>query len=178
MPLLTKGVNVMTDILDIAKSQEGVGEGAGHVSKYGQWLDKQVGTHLYYNLDWCGAFQLWCIAQGGLTWAEAAGGLHREYATVQEWLDWMVANHRTNRTAKKRRLVWYDWFGTPDGANHIGLVDSVAANGKSFKAWEGNHDNKVELVTRQMDSQVMAFGEWWDFIDQPPALGDDWFIES
>jgi hypothetical protein len=165
MPLLIKGA-VVTDVLDIARSQEGVSEVNG-TSKYGKWLDQQVGMHLYYNLDWCGAFQLWCIAQGGQMWLDAAGGLHREYAEVQVWFDWMQMHGRVSKVPKPRRLVWYDWYGTPDGANHIGMVASVDAGGRSFKAWEGNHNNKVELVTRLFDSQVMGFGEWWSFIKQP-----------
>lgn len=167
----------MTDVLDIAKSQEGTSESNG-VSKYGKWLDAQVGTHLYYNLDWCGAFQLWCIAQGGQAWLGAAGGLRKEYAEVQVWLNWMSAHGRRSMVPKPRRLVWYDWNGTPSGANHIGMVASVASDGRSFKAWEGNHNNKVELVTRLFDSQVMGFGEWWSYIPQPtpvPAVDeDDW----
>lgn len=159
----------MADILVIAESQEGTGETAGHGSKYGRWLDEQVGTHLYYNLDWCGAFQLWCIAQGGPTWIAAAGGLHREYAEVQVWFDWMKAHGRISGTPKARRLVWYDWAGTPEGANHIGLVDHFTAT--HIWAWEGNHDNRVELVERPRDGQVMGYGEWWSFI--PAADNDD-----
>lgn len=173
MPLLSKGI-VMTDVLDIARSQAGVGESSGGVSKYGRWLDEQAGTHEYYDADWCGAFQLWLIAQGGQLWLDAAGGLHKEYAEVQVWFDWMKAHGRISSTPKARRLVWYDWYGTPDGANHIGIVVSVAADGRSFKAWEGNHNNKVELVTRPLDSQVMGFGEWWSYVNAPaPAALDD-----
>src|SRR3954464_8113396 len=109
----------MTDILTIARSQEGIGETAGHVSKYGTWLDQQAGTRLFYNLDWCGAFQLWCIAQGGPEWTAAAGGLNKDFAEVQVWYDWMAAHGRISHTPEARRLVWYDWAGTPKGANHI-----------------------------------------------------------
>lgn len=167
----------MADILDIARSQEGVSETAGGVSKYGTWLDRQVGTHLYYNLDWCGAFQLWCIAQGGPDWIAAAGGLRREYAEVQVWFDWMQANGRISHTPAPRRLVWYDWAGTPKGANHIGLVDHY--DSAHIWAWEGNHNNKVELVRRPRDSQIMGYGEWWSHIKQPApvAAGDtSWFL--
>lgn len=160
----------MTDVLDIAASQEGVGENGG-VSKFGEWLDQQVGTHIYYNQDWCGAFQLWLIAQipGGL---DAAGGLHREYAYVQNWYDWMRANGRISSTPKARRLVWYDWAGTPAGANHIGMVDHYDSS--HIWAWEGNHNNRVELVKRPRDSQIMGYGEWWDYIATPsPATLDD-----
>jgi hypothetical protein len=153
-----------TDILDIAKSQKGVGESSG-TSKYGKWLDAQAGTHVYYNADWCGAFQLWCIAQGGEAWLDAAGGLRKDYAYVQDWYDWMKAHGRLSKTPKARRLVWYDWAGTPDGANHIGMVDHFTST--HIWAWEGNKDNKVQLVERPRDSQIMGYGEWWGYIAVP-----------
>jgi hypothetical protein len=161
----------MTDILAIAESQKGVGETAGGVSKYGKWLDQQVGTHLYYNLDWCGAFQMWAIAQGGPEWSAAAGGIQRGFAEVQVWYDWMHVHGRISHTPLPRRLVWYDWAGTPKGANHIGMVASVS--GGTMTVWEGNHNNRVELVTRSTTSQVMGYGEWWSFIQHPAPLDAD-----
>lgn len=160
----------MIDILTIAASQKGVGETAGQVSKYGLWLDEQVGTRLYYNLDWCGAFQMWAIAQGGPDWSAAAGGIQRGFAEVQVWFNWMQAHGRISKTPKARRLVWYDWAGTPDGANHIGLVDHFGSS--YIWAWEGNKDNKVQLVRRPRDSQIMGYGEWWSFIEQPVVVED------
>jgi len=160
----------MTDILGIAASQKGIGE-VGGTSKYGKWLDAQAGTHLYYNLDWCGAFQMWAIAQGGPEWSAAAGGVQRGFAEVQVWLDWMIAHERTSRTPHARRLVWYDWAGTPRGANHIGLVDHFTSS--HIWAWEGNHNNRVELVERPRDGQIMAYAEWWSFVPAPAPAADD-----
>ena len=161
------------DILAIAESQLGTREGPGGTSKYGTWLDREAATHDYADADWCGAFQLWCIAQGGDDWTTAAGGLKPAYALVQVWYDWMHAHDRISRTALPRRLVWYDWYGTPTGANHIGMVKSVS--GGRMKVYEGNHNNTVELVDRPIDGQVMGFGEWWSFV-QPPVAGDLWFM--
>lgn len=162
----------MTDILDVCRSQDGYREQSGAWTKYGSWLDAQPpATHEYATADWCGAFQLWCIARvpGGL---EAAGGLDKSYAEVQVWLDWMSAHGRLSHTPAARRLVWYDWAGTPAGANHIGLVDHF--DGSHIWAWEGNHNNAVELVQRPRDSQIMGYGEWWSHIAQPtPAAADD-----
>ena len=157
----------MSDVLKIAKGEKGTGETAGGVSKYGRWLDQQAGTHLYYNLDWCGAFQMWAIAQGGPEWSAAAGGIQRGFAEVQVWFNWMQANGRISKTPKARRLVWYDWYGTPDGANHIGMVDHFTAS--TLWVWEGNYRNRVDLVERRRDSQIMGYGEWWDYIEQPSA---------
>lgn len=160
----------MIDILDIEDAEVGTREAGDGSTKYGRWLDQQVGMHLYYNLDWCGASQMYCISKvpGGL---DAAGGLNREYAEVQLWFDWMKAHGRISHTPKARRLVWYDWYGTPDGANHIGLVKSVSGN--RMKVYEGNHQNEFQLVDRPIDGQVMGFGEWWDYVKQPAVVGTD-----
>ena len=160
----------MTDILTIAESQKGTGEARG-VSKYGKWLDAQAGTHVYASADWCGAFQLWCIAQCGPEYSAAAGGVDKDFAYVQTWLDWMKAHGRTSKTPKARRLVWYDWAGTPDGANHIGMVDPFSST--HIWAWEGNHNNNVELVERPRDGQIMAYAEWWDYVADPAPANND-----
>jgi hypothetical protein len=68
-----------------------------------------------------------------------------------------------SKTPKARRLVWYDWRGTPKGANHIGMVDHF--NASTIWAWEGNHDNKVGLVKRPRDGQIMDYGEWWSYAE-------------
>ena len=165
----------MTDILSICASQVGTGEHAGGTTKYGTWLDNQVGTDVYFDADWCGSSQMWCIAQGGESWSEAAGGVKKEFAYVQDWYDWMHSNGRISNTAKARRLVWYDWAGTPSGANHIGLVKSVSGN--TMHVYEGNHNNEYQLVTRTIDSQVMGFGEWWSHIQTPdPAVTDSYWM--
>jgi len=161
------------DILDICESQLGTRETAGGVSKYGRWLDQQAGTHMYADADWCGSFQMWAIAQGGPEWSAAAGGIQRGFAEVQVWFNWMQDHGRISHTPAARRLVWYDWRGTPAGANHIGMVKSVS--GGRMKVYEGNHNNAVELVDRPIDGQVMGFGEWWSFA-QPPVAGDVWFM--
>lgn len=157
----------MTDVLKIAKGEKGTRE-SGRASKYGRWLDAQPPkTSVYATEDWCGAFQLWVIAQCGQAWLDAAGGLNKDFAYVQNWLDWMTAHGRTSHTPKAGRLVWYDWPGTPSGANHIGMVDHFSSS--HIWAWEGNHDNAVELVERPRDGQIMAYGEWLDYV----TLADD-----
>ena len=105
----------------------------------------------------------------------AAGGLDKDFAYVQNWFDWMRAHGRISHTPKARRLVFYDWYDTPDGANHIGMVDHFDSS--HIWAWEGNKDNEVKLVERPRDSQIMGYGEWWDHIAKPaPAADGSWFL--
>jgi hypothetical protein len=160
----------VTDVLAIAKGEKGTRESGG-ASKYGRWLDAQPPkTSVYAKADWCGAFQLWVIAQCGPEYSAAAGGVNKDFALVQVWFDWMHAHGRISRTPKARRLVWYDWYGTPDGANHIGMIDHFDAS--HIWAWEGNKDNQVQLVKRPRDGQIMGYGEWWSFVDQAVSSDD------
>lgn len=163
-----------TDILTIEVGELGAREAADGTTKYGTWLDQQAGTHVYSDADWCGSSQLWCIARGGPTWIAATGGTNKAFAYVQNWYNWFHANGRISHTPWPRRLVWYNWAGTGPDANHVGLVASV--NGKSMKVFEGNHNNRFELVDRAIDSQVMGFGEWWSHVAVPPGSGDDCWI--
>lgn len=162
----------MTDILDLAMGEVGTTEAADGSTKYGRWLDARLGVHDYAKADWCGTVWLYLLSEipGALA---AAGGLHREYAYVQNWLDWFEAHGRLSRTAAARRFVWYDWAGTPEGANHMGLVRSVS--GTRMRVYEGNHDGVFELVTRSIDAQVMGFGEWWSLVPAP-VDEDCWVI--
>jgi hypothetical protein len=159
------------DVLTIEQAQVGYRPKSNGDTKYGLWLDQVADTHVYHDADWCGSSQLWSIAQLGEEYSAAAGGVDKDFAYVQNWLDWFQAKGRLSHTPKARRLVWYDWAGTPDGANHIGLVKSVS--GRSMVVYEGNHAREFDEVTRTIDSQVMGFGEWWSFVEHPANVADE-----
>lgn len=158
----------MKDILDICKTQVGTREGSGGKTKYGSWLDSVLKLKIFADADWCGSSLMWCVAQLGPEFSSAAGGVDKDFAYVQNWYDWFRKHGRVSHTAKSRRLVWYDWAGTPPGANHVGLVASVS--GSTMRVYEGNHNNEFQLVTRKIDSQVMGFGEWWSYVNEPSPL--------
>jgi hypothetical protein len=158
----------VTDILDVLQSQVGTRTAADGTSKYGKWLDAQSPvTHSYAKADWCASSMLYCIAQipDGL---KAIGGLHKSDAYVQSWHNRMKKLGRVSQTAAARRIVFYDWSGTGPEDNHTGIVKSVS--GKTMHVYEGNHDNKFELVTRKIDSQVTGFAEWWSFVDSDDTV--------
>lgn len=159
------------DILTIEQAQVGYRPKSNGDTRYGLWLDRVAGTRVYHDADWCGSSQMWSIAQLGPEYSAAAGGVDKDFAYVQNWLDWFEREGRLSHSAGARKLVWYDWYGTPDGANHVGLVKSVS--GSTMRVYEGNHDDEFELVTRRIDGQVMGFGEWWSHVDLTPAGRDD-----
>jgi hypothetical protein len=161
----------MIDILDVCEAQVGQHEAADGTTKFGKWLDAQAPiTRVYAKAEWCAASAIHNIAQvpGGL---EAIGGLHKSDAYVENWHDRMSAMGRVSMTPKARRIVFYDWRGTGPDDNHVGILKSFS--GRTLKVYEGNHNNRYELVTRTFDSQVVGFAEWWSFVDQPSAALTD-----
>ena len=160
----------MIDILDVCAGQVGQHEGAGGTTRFGKWLDAQPPkTSVYAKADWCASSALYCIAQipGGLA---AIGGLHKTDAYVENWHRRMSALGRVSMTPKPRRIVFYDWWGTGSDDNHVGILKSVS--GRTLHVYEGNHNNRYELVTRSFDSQVVGFAEWWSFVNQTAVLDD------
>ncbi|MDN3355462.1 hypothetical protein [Actinomadura sp. DC4] len=164
----------MIDILDVCHDQVGQHEAADGTTRYGKWLDAQPPkTSVYATADWCASSAIYCIAQipGGL---EAIGGLHKSDAYVENWHDRMAVMGRVSMTPQPRRIVFYDWRGTGPDDNHLGILKE--RDGDRLYAYEGNHDDRYELVERPFDGQVVGFAEWWSFV--PGATSDDWFIEQ
>lgn len=152
----------MIDILDICEAQLGQHEAADGTTKFGKWLDAQPPvTHEYAKAEWCAASAIHNIGQvpGGL---EAIGGLHKSDAYVENWHDRMNAMGRVSMTAAPRRIVYYDWRNTGPDDNHVGILKE--RKGNTLYVYEGNHNNRYELVTRTFDSQVVGFAEWWSFV--------------
>jgi hypothetical protein len=154
------------DILDICEAQLGKHEAANGTTEFGKWLDAQAPkTSVYAAADWCAASVLKCISDvpGGL---DAIGGLHKSDAYVQNMHNRLRALGLVDGNAGSRKIVFYNWRGTGPEDNHVGIVKSVS--GRTLKVYEGNHNNRYELVTRPWDSQVTGFANWW-----PHVAGDD-----
>lgn len=156
----------MIDILDICEAQLGKHEAADGSTEFGRWLDAQPPvTHEYASADWCAASVLKNISQvpGGL---EAIGGLHKSDAYVQNMHNRLKALGLVDKEAGPRKIVFFNWRGTGPEDNHVGIVKSV--KGRTLWVYEGNHNNKYELVERAWDSQVTGFVNWW-----PRVVTDD-----
>lgn len=162
----------MIDILDICEAQLGKHEAADGTTEFGRWLDAQEPkTHVYADADWCASSVLKCISlvPGGL---EAIGGLHKGDAYVQSMHNRLKALGLVDHTAGARKIVFFNWFGTGEEDNHVGIVKSVS--GRKLKVYEGNHRNRYELVDRDWDGQVTGFANWWPHVKQPmPASADN-----
>jgi hypothetical protein len=154
------------DILDICEAQLGKRERADGSTEFGRWLDAQPPvTHEYANEDWCAASVLRCISlvPGGL---DAIGGLHKSDAYVQSMHNRLAALGLVDDEAGPRKIVFFNWFGTGEDDNHVGIVKSV--KGRKLWVYEGNHNNAYELVERDWDGQVTGFVNWW-----PRVAGDE-----
>jgi hypothetical protein len=161
----------MIDILDICAAQVGKHERADGSTEFGEWLDAQPPvTRVYAQADWCAASVLRCISlvPGGL---DAIGGLHKDDAYVQNMHNRLRVLGLVDGNAGPRQIVFYNWRGTGPEDNHVGIVKSVS--GRTLKVYEGNHNNRYELVTRAWDSQVTGFANWWPHVKQPVPLDDD-----
>lgn len=166
----------MIDILDICEGLVGMREAGNGTSVPGRWLDKQPPiTHEYDDADWCAASVLYGISKvpGGLA---AIGGLHKSDAYVQSMHNRLAAMGRVSRTPKARRIVFYNWRGTGPEDNHTGILKE--RQGNTLWVYEGNYQNRYDLVERPFDSQVTAFAEWWSFVEQAVPLDDSCWINA
>ncbi|WP_329251843.1 CHAP domain-containing protein [Actinoallomurus sp. NBC_01490] len=156
----------MIDILDICEGMVGTREAADGTTTPGRWLDAQApATHDYANADWCASSVLYAIAKvpGGL---DAIGGLHKSDAYVQSMHNRLRALGIVDDRPAERAIVFFNWAGTGVEDNHVGIVKK--REGRTLWVYEGNHDNKYELVRRSLDSQVTGFAHWW-----PRVVDDD-----
>lgn len=116
-------------VLECAISQIGEGNGPGKTNKYLEW---------YYGYPcstyWCAIFMAWCFEQVGIL--DRLDGLTNK-AGCEPWRRWAVSRNLWSTTPKVGAIVLYDWNPeTGDGADHIGIVERIEANG--IVAIEGN----------------------------------------
>jgi hypothetical protein len=116
-------------VLDVARGEIGVVQGAGRRTKYGRW----------YGLDgqpWCAMFTSWCFAQvgaprNGLTRAAWTPGIYAAAKAAGRW-------HTSPRAGD---LVLFSFqppsTQRPLGISHVGLVESVGSAG-TITTIEGN----------------------------------------
>lgn len=121
-----------TDIVDVAMSQMGVGEGRPYYTWYG------FDTHV----EWCACFVSWCAAQCGYL-----NTLIPKFAVVDDAAFWYQSrNLWLNRggTPSPGDIIFFDWDGDND-PDHVGIVANCS--GGMVKTVEGNTGDSPGVVS-------------------------------
>ncbi len=141
--------------LGVARSQLGVHEvGTNRGPQVDQYL---AAAKTAPGNPWCASFVTWSLEKAG---RKMDGG---GWAGVATWV--RNAEQGNNglkfvsaEDARPGDIVAYDWGGQNDfGADgHIGFLDSTVKDGK-FTALEGNNNDEVGVVPRQMGGAKVVF---------------------
>ena len=120
----------IADALKIAKAEIGIKENPPNSNcvKYNDWYynRKGISGSAY---PWCCAFVCWVFRN--------SNGLVKKTASCSEMLKWFKQNNQFYSTPQEGDLVFYNFHTPTRLADHIGIVETVCANG-SIYAIEGN----------------------------------------
>ena len=145
----------VNDILKIAKAEIGVKESPANSNdvKYNTWYYKKSVQGAY---PWCAVFVSWVFAQ-------ADSSLIKKSASCMEIGNWFKSNNqwKTNNP-KPGDVVFFKFNTNSRWTNHIGLVESVNADG-SINTIEGNtsvssDDNGGSVMRRTRKSNIVGYG--------------------
>lgn len=133
------------DLLVIARNQIGTSEDPpeSNNNKYTDW----------YGVDtpWCAIFISW------LFYRADAEDLVLKAAWCPDQARWFQRRERWGQEPRKGGIVYYDWGREgSSGYNHVGIVEEVRSDGE-FVTIEGNWDDAVRRVVRDME-YVVGFG--------------------
>jgi hypothetical protein len=168
-----------SDVKAIAESQVGYEEGPNNWTKYAEDLDA---IH-YFNSDkqnvpWCATYTSWCFYKA----ADPDPKGTALAAQYQPKNDNCGCGVPWNARYYKDAGEFYsepregDVFFTK-GYNHTGFVKKIL-DSQTFLSNEGNHNNKVDEVVRNI-SDMEGFGRpWWTPEDYPtPKPGKNIYID-
>jgi len=100
---------------------------------------------------WCAMFQSYCFDAAGMPLPASS---ERGFAWVssgftwmrnQGWNSWDVQND-----VRPGSLLAFEWGSTPNGYDHIGICESVTADG--MITIEGNVQNRVQRLFRSFEN--------------------------
>lgn len=141
-------------MVSIALGQVGYKESGINQTKYGKWFGLQA--------EWCDIFVSWVANEAGEL--AAIGGKH---ASTGSHVDWFVAHKQWGHTPRVGAIVFFDWPGTPKGANHVGIV--VEVHSGYIITVEGNEGNKVSKVRRSASIMGYGYPKYAPEVVKPPA---------
>jgi hypothetical protein len=131
--------------LDVARQWIGYKEGANNRSTFGAWYGMD------YN-PWCAMFVSYCLYTTG---TPIPISTPKGFAYCPTGVNWFKAQKRWHTTPAVGDLVFFDWTGGRAGAEHVGFVEKVNADG-SVGTIEGNSNSRVERRTRS--GSILGFG--------------------
>lgn len=142
-------------VKEIAKLELGYTEGSNNWTKYARDLDAvSYFNSSKQNIAWCCTYTSWCIWKA----SDKATALKVQYQPSKDNCGCGVsynANYYKNKKKFFKTPKEGDVFFTK-GYNHTGFVLKVLDNG-TFISNEGNHNNKVDSITRKV-SDMEGFG--------------------
>lgn len=158
--------NQQNDIIEVAKTQigyqEGKGSGYENATKYGAWMTSYTNSNYMYTA-WCGMFIAWCANQAGIPksvvpYCAGSNSLAKSLPSGN------IHYYNSGYTPQKGDIAFLSNSSqNARSFDHVGLVESVSADGKFVTTIEGNLTNKVQRVTRPIKGfywgqTIAAFG--------------------
>ncbi len=126
--------NQASDIVGVASTQVGYGEGGDGYTKYGDWYG------LPYS-DWCAMFVSWCANQAGVS-----TDVFPSFALCSAGADWFISQGRFHYAGsyapQAGDLIFYSSYGN---IYHVGLV--TGSDDSNVYSIEGNYNEAVYNVS-------------------------------
>ena len=139
--------------LEIALSQVGYKEYGTNKTKYGEWYGMN-------GEPWCAIFVSWCAYESGVL-----NTLIPKYSSSSAGYKWFKNHTGVTLTPKRGYIGFIKNTGKNKNdypAEHTFIVYDV--NGNTITTIEGNIDNKVVKLKRQIDDKILGFGVVdWDY---------------
>ena len=166
-------------VLEIAKGELGYEEGPNNYNKYG----KELSAIGYFNGDktyvsWCGSYNYWCILKACIPEdrSDSEKKWDALYFTYQPSRDNCACGCKYGAQYFRNAGAFYStpqvgdiaFFGSKGSEYHQGIVCEII-NSVQFYCYEGNHNNKVARVKRNVN-ECSGFGRpRYDGYSEQPA---------
>jgi hypothetical protein len=158
-------MTTVKDVLDIARHELGETEhprGSNH-TKYGTWWGAQD--------VWCAMFVSWCFDKAGLPLGPRHGSGPTGFALTTTGAQWFKDRDSWSSMPRAGVVVFFNMPGRRNGIDHVGIVESVAADG-TIHTIEGNSSDAVRRRSYPRgDSRIVGYG----IPDYAGAETGDWF---
>ena len=154
-------------VLEIAKSQLGYEEGPNNYNKFG----KELSAVGYFNgnktnVEWCGSYNYWYILKACIpeNRSDSEKKWDALYFTYQPSKDNCACGCKYGAQYFRNAKAFYStpklgdiaFYGTKGSEYHQGIVCEIL-NSTQFYAYEGNSNNKVRKIKRNI-SECSGFG--------------------